>query len=95
MYNVHKIKEKVKFFYYDLKLLKHHIKEPEFGTIWYWILGSRSYFFIKVIIFFFIALATFFLFIIGRILRKYQSLVLFVYICWFFSSLFYIEFIRV
>jgi len=95
MYNVHKIKEKVELYYYNIQLLKRHITNPEFGTVWYWTIGSRSYFFIKVFIYLFIVLGIFFLFIIGRTLRKYQSLVLFIYICWFFSSLFYIEFIRV
>jgi hypothetical protein len=64
-----KIKEKVELYYYNIQLLKRYITNPEFGTVWYWIIGSRSYFFIKVFIFLFIVLGIFFLFIFCRTLR--------------------------
>jgi len=95
MYTVYKIKEKAELVHYNIKLLKRHIDKPEFGTIWYWVIRSRLNFTVKIFIYLFMVLVILFLFIIGRTLRKYQSLALFIYICWFCFSLFYIEFIRV
>ena len=95
MYIVCKIKKKVKLIYYNVKLLKRHINKPKFGTIWYWVIRSRLNFITKIYIYLFVVLLILLLFVIGRTLRKYQSLILFIYICWFCFSLFYIEFIRV
>jgi len=89
------LKKKSELIKYNIKLLKYHMNKPEPGTLWYSMVRSRYLFFIKVYIYIFGTILIFFIFIIGKFLRRYQSLVLFIYLCWFFFSLFYIEFIRV
>ena len=89
------LKEKVELIKYNIKLIKYHIKDPEPGTLWYSIVDCRSYFLVRVLIYGIGVILIFFLFSIYRFLREHESLVVFVYIIWFFSSLFYIEFLRV
>ena len=88
-------KEKIELIKYNIKLLKYHLKEPDPGTLWYSWLYSRSRFLGKVWLYFIGVLFIFFLFIIYRFIKQHESLVVFIYIYWFFLSLFYIEFIRV
>ena len=90
-----RLKKKLELIKHNTKLIKYHINKPEPGTIWYWMVRSRYLFFMKVYIYFFGVIFIFFIFIICKYLRRYQSLAFFIYLCWFFSSLFYIEFIRV
>ena len=92
-------KEKVELIKYNIKILKYHFKEPDPGTLWYCLryclrtspllLKLRLFIYLLGIIF------TLFLFSIFRFIYKHESLVVFIYIVWFFSSIFYIEFIRV
>jgi membrane protein YdbS with pleckstrin-like domain len=79
----------------EIKLIKYCIKEPEFGTIWYWVLTSNTYFRFKVFIYLLGVIFILFIFNICRYVKKYLSLVVFIYIAWFCFSIFYIEFIRV
>jgi hypothetical protein len=99
MFNFLKIfndfKEKVELIQYNIKLLRYHIKEPDPGTLWYSWIYSRYCYLGKAWIYFICVLITFFIFIIYRFIKQHESLVVFIYIFWFFSSLFYIEFIRV
>ena len=88
-------KEKIELIKYNIKLLKYHLKEPDPGTLWYSWLYSHSRFLYKVWLYFIGVLFIFFLFIIYRFIKQHESLVVFIYIYWFFFSLFYIEFIRV
>lgn len=88
-------KDKIKLIKYNIKLLKYHLKEPDPGTLWYSWLYSRYRFLCKVWLYFIGVLFIFFLFIIYRFIKQHESLVVFIYIYWFFLSLFYIEFIRV
>lgn len=88
-------KEKIELIKYNIKLLKYHLKEPDPGTLWYSWLYSRYRFLGNVWLYFIGVLFIFFLFIIYRFIKQHESLVVFIYIYWFFLSLFYIEFIRV
>ena len=88
-------KDKIELIKYNIKLLKYHLKEPDPGTLWYSWLYSRYRFLGKVWLYFIGVLFIFFLFIIYRFIKQHDSLVGFIYIYWFFLSLFYIEFIRV
>ena len=88
-------KEKIELIKYNIKLLKYHLKEPYPGTLWYSWSYSRYRFLGKVWLYFIGVLFIFFLFIIYRFIKQHESLVVFIYIYWFFFSLFYIEFIRV
>lgn len=92
---LYQLKANLELIEYNIKLLKYHINKPEPGTLWYWVVRSRYLFCIKVYIYIFGVIFIFFIFTICKFLRRYQSFVLFIYLCWFFSSLFYIEFIRV
>ena len=89
------LKEKLELIKYNIKLVRYHLKEPDPGTLWYSWLYSRSRFLYKIWLYFIGVLFFFFLFIIYRFIKQHESLVVFVYIYWFFLSLFYIEFIRV
>ena len=89
------LKKKVELIKYNIKLAKYHIKDPEPGTLWYCIIDCRSYFLFRVVIYGIGVIAIFFLFSIYRFIKEHESLVVFIYIIWFFSSLFYIEFLRV
>ena len=89
------LKEKVELFQYNIKLIKYHLKDPDPGTLWYCIIDCRSYFIFRVVIYGIGAMIILFFFGIYRFIKEHESLVVFVYIIWFFSSLFYIEFLRV
>merc|ERR1712224_428500 len=85
----------IKLFFYNFKLFKYKLKKPKFGTFWYCVKESRFYFKLRILIYIISVILIFILFIFARFLREYQSLVFFIYLIWFFCSLFYIEFIRV
>ena len=88
------LKEKVELINYNIKLIKYHIKDPEPGTLWYSFIDCRSYFIFRVLIYGFGVTLILIFFSIYRFIKEHESLVVFVYIIWFFSSLFYIEFLR-
>ena len=90
-----KLKDNVELINYNIKLIKYHIKDPEPGTLWYSLIDCRSYFLFRVLIYAFGVFLILFFFTIYRLVKEHESLVVFIYIIWFFSSLFYIEFIRV
>jgi len=99
---VNKVKKKINYFkelldlvIYNYKILRYHIKEPFPGTHWYFMKRSRFYFRIQALIWIILVIFVFLIFNICRFFTRYESLVVFIYIIWFFSSLFYIEFIRV
>ena len=87
--------EKVKLIKNNIKILKYHLKEPDPGTLWYCLRDSR--FLLKLRLFSYLIGVIFilFLFSIFRFIYEHESLVVFIYIVWFCSSIFYIEFIRV
>lgn len=87
--------EKVKLIKNNIKILKYHLKEPDPGTLWYFLRDSR--FLLKLRLFSYLIGVIFilFLFSIFRFIYEHESLVVFIYILWFCSSIFYIEFIRV
>jgi hypothetical protein len=87
--------EKIKLIHYNIQLWKYHIKEPVQWTLWYWILRCRSLYRYRIFIYFVGVSFILFLFGIYRFIKEHESLIVFIYIIWFFSSLFYIEFIRV
>jgi len=89
------LKYKVELIRYNIKLLKYHLQEPDPGTLWYSWLYSHYRYLYKAWLYFIGVIFTFFLFSIYRFIKQHESLIVFVYIFWFFSSLFYIEFIRV
>jgi len=89
------LKERIELIQYNIKLLKYHLKEPDPGTLWYSWLYSYYLFIIKAWLYFISLLLIFFIFIIYRFIKQHESLIVFIYIYWFFLSLFYIEFIRV
>lgn len=89
------INDNLKLIQYNIKLLKYHIKEPDPGTLWYSWLYSHYRYLVKIWFYFIGVLIIFVIFIIYRFIKQHESLVVFIYIFWFFSSLFYIEFIRV
>jgi hypothetical protein len=88
-------KEFLDLLIYNFKILKYHIKEPFPGTHWYFFKRSRLYFRIQAVIWIILVIIVFFIFNTCRLIKKYESLLVFIYIIWFFSSLFYIEFIRI
>lgn len=88
------LKEKVELIHYNIKLIKYHLKDPDPGTLWYSLIDCRSYFLFRVLIYGFGVILILILFSTYRFLKEHESLVVFVYIIWFFSSLFYIEFLR-
>ena len=90
-----KLKDNVEIINYNIKLIKYHIKDPEPGTLWYSLIDCRSYFIIRVLIYAFGVFLILFFFIIYRFIKEHESLIVFIYIIWFFSSLFYIEFLRI
>ena len=96
---INNLSETKKIVLYNVKLFKYHLYDPDPGTFWYclryWIDTSYSYFVLKAFIYFIGVLCTFFIFIIYRFIKEHESLVLFIYIVWFCSSLFYIEFIMI
>merc|ERR1711920_732996 len=73
---------------YIIKLIKYHIKDPEPGTLWYSLIDCRSYFLFRVLIYGLGVILILFFFSIYRFIKEHESLVVFVYIIWFFSSLF-------
>ena len=87
--------EKVKLIKNNIKILKYHLKEPDPGTLWYSLRDSR--FLLKLRLFSYLIGVIFILFFfsIFRFIYEHESLVVFIYILWFCSSIFYIEFIRV
>jgi hypothetical protein len=87
--------DKVKLINYNIQIWKYHIKEPGIGTLWYWVIRSRSYFRLRIFIYLIGLILILFLFSIYRFIKEHESLIVFIYIIWFFSSLFYIEFIIV
>lgn len=89
------LQEKIKLIKYNIELIRYHIKEPEPGTVWYCTIESRSYFILRALIYCVGVTCILGLFTIYRFIKEHESLVVFSYIVWFFSSLFYIEFIRV
>jgi len=92
---LNKLKYKIDLIQYNIKVLKYHLKEPDPGTLWYSWLYSYYRYLYKAWLYFIGVLFIFFLFVIYRFIKQHESLIVFVYIFWFFSSLFYIEFIRV
>ena len=93
------IKKKIQNSYDEITLylryLKLYINESEPGTFWYVLLNSHIFFLVRAFIYFFGVVFTLFFFSIYKIFKRHESLFVFIYIIWFFSSLFYIEFIRV
>ena len=89
------LQEGIKLIRYNIIVFQYHLKEPELGTIWYLVLTSHFYFRLRVFIYLIGVILILFIFNICRYVKKYISLVVFIYIVWFCSSLFYIEFIRV
>jgi len=90
--NFYKKIELIRFYMRDFK---YQLEDPEPGTFIYIFLYSDFYFWLRI--FFYIISVSFILFIfaIYKFIKEHESLIVFIYIIWFFSSLFYIEFIRV
>jgi hypothetical protein len=79
----------------NLQYFKLYINESEPGTFWYVLLNSNLFFLVRVFIYFFGVLSILILFSFYKTFKQHESLFVFIYIIWFFSSLFYIEFLRV
>ena len=95
-----KFKSSYKIIYEDitflnLQYLKSYINESEPGTFWYVLLNSNIFFLLRAFIYFIGVLFILFLFSFYKLFKRHESLFVFIYIVWFFSSLFYIEFLRV
>lgn len=88
-------KKKVKLIIDYIKTLKYHLKEPDPGTLWYCLRDSRFLIKLRSLGYLIGVIFILFLFSIFRFIYEHESLVVFSYIVWFCSSLFYIEFIRV
>jgi hypothetical protein len=75
--------------------LKSCIHESGPGTFWYVFLNSHFFFLLRGFTYFFGVVLILSLFSLYKLFKQHESLFVFIYIIWFFSSLFYIEFIRV
>jgi len=88
-------RDKIKLFEYYKFLYNQNLKDPEPGTFCYFMSISIFFFKIRLYLLLFGVIFILFIFWIWRLINKYESLVVFIYIVWFCFSLFYIEFIRV
>jgi hypothetical protein len=79
----------------NIRYLKLYINKSKPGTFWYVLLNSHLFFLLRAFLYFFGVLFILFIFSMYKVFKQHESLFVFLYIIWFFSSLFYIEFIRV
>lgn len=82
-----------------MKSFKQCYYDPDPGTFWYclqyWIETSYCYFVFKAFFYFVGVFITFVLFILYRFIQEHESLILFIYLICFCSSLFYVKFIMI
>jgi hypothetical protein len=88
-------RKKMKLIHFRIEDFKYQLEDPEPGTFIYIFLHSNFYRWLRI--FFYIISVSFILiiFTIYKFIKEHESLIVFIYIIWFFFSLFYIEFIRV
>jgi hypothetical protein len=79
----------------NIRHLKLYINNSKPGPFWYVLLNSHLFFLSQAFIYFFGVLFILFIFSMYKLFKQHESLFVFLYIIWFFSSLFYIEFLRV
>jgi hypothetical protein len=79
----------------NMRHLKLYINKSKPGTFWYVLLNSHLFFLLRAFTYFFGVLFILLIFSIYKLFKQHESLFVFLYIIWFFSSLFYIEFLRV
>jgi hypothetical protein len=95
LFNYANFRKKIELIRFYIQYFKYQLEDSEPGTFVYIFLHSNFYHWSRI--FFYIVSVSFILmlFAIYKFVKERESLIVFIYIIWFFSSLFYIEFIRV
>jgi hypothetical protein len=87
--------KKIELIHYYIKRFKYQLEDLEPGTFVYIFLHSNFYRWSRIFLYIISVSLILILFAIYKFVKEHESLIVFIYIIWFFSSLFYIEFIRV